>query len=127
MQLVITQLDFAGIHQLEKGTLVFVFLNLEELFLAIELPERRPDVAHGAVQRAEVKVRIGDVVQLRLSQFFFLSHYIYMKVYKQAIEMVWGHKWTFPAAVKIVEVSPRDGLQNEKTFVPTDMKVKLID
>ncbi len=28
--------------------------------------------------------------------------------------------------VKIVEVSPRDGLQNEKTIVPTETKVELI-
>jgi hydroxymethylglutaryl-CoA lyase len=32
-----------------------------------------------------------------------------------------------PTRVKIVEVSPRDGLQNEKEFVPTDIKVELID
>ncbi len=32
-----------------------------------------------------------------------------------------------PAKVKIVEVSPRDGLQNEKLFVPTDVKVELVN
>ncbi|OZI72058.1 hydroxymethylglutaryl-CoA lyase [Bordetella genomosp. 12] len=32
-----------------------------------------------------------------------------------------------PSRVKIVEVSPRDGLQNEKEFVPTDIKVELVD
>ncbi|KAL0371042.1 UNVERIFIED_CONTAM: Hydroxymethylglutaryl-CoA lyase, mitochondrial [Sesamum angustifolium] len=31
-----------------------------------------------------------------------------------------------PRYVKIVEVGPRDGLQNEKTIVPTSIKVKLI-
>ncbi len=31
------------------------------------------------------------------------------------------------AKVKIVEVSPRDGLQNEKQFVPTATKISLID
>lgn len=31
-----------------------------------------------------------------------------------------------PKDVKIVEVSPRDGLQNESKFVPTDIKLKLI-
>lgn len=31
-----------------------------------------------------------------------------------------------PACVKIVEVSPRDGLQNEPVFVPTGIKVELI-
>lgn len=29
--------------------------------------------------------------------------------------------------VKVVEVGPRDGLQNEKTAVPTDVKIKLIE
>jgi hydroxymethylglutaryl-CoA lyase len=32
----------------------------------------------------------------------------------------------FPAQVKIVEVGPRDGLQNESSFVPTATKVELI-
>lgn len=31
-----------------------------------------------------------------------------------------------PKFVKIVEVGPRDGLQNEKNIVPTDVKVELI-
>ena len=29
--------------------------------------------------------------------------------------------------VKIVEVGPRDGLQNEKQIVPTNVKVRLIE
>lgn len=29
--------------------------------------------------------------------------------------------------MKIVEVGPRDGLQNEKQIVPTDVKVRLIE
>ena len=32
-----------------------------------------------------------------------------------------------PQAVRLVEVGPRDGLQNEKAQVPTDVKVALID
>jgi len=32
-----------------------------------------------------------------------------------------------PASVRIVEVGPRDGLQNEKAIVPTPAKVELID
>src|SRR5215471_6001999 len=32
-----------------------------------------------------------------------------------------------PAAVRLVEVGPRDGLQNEKAHVPTAVKVALID
>jgi hydroxymethylglutaryl-CoA lyase len=34
---------------------------------------------------------------------------------------------TLPRNVKIVEVGPRDGLQNEKQPVPTEVKVELID
>ena len=32
-----------------------------------------------------------------------------------------------PPSVRLVEVGPRDGLQNEKAIVPTDVKVALID
>jgi hydroxymethylglutaryl-CoA lyase len=32
-----------------------------------------------------------------------------------------------PSAVKIVEVGPRDGLQNEKEFVPTTVKIELVN
>jgi len=32
-----------------------------------------------------------------------------------------------PKKVRIVEVGPRDGLQNEKQFVPTDVKIELIN
>jgi hydroxymethylglutaryl-CoA lyase len=34
---------------------------------------------------------------------------------------------TIPSHVRIVEVGPRDGLQNEKAIVPTAVKVELID
>ncbi|OWT58160.1 hydroxymethylglutaryl-CoA lyase [Candidimonas nitroreducens] len=34
---------------------------------------------------------------------------------------------SLPAKVKIVEVSPRDGLQNEKDFIATGIKVELVD
>ncbi|ETE66808.1 putative 3-hydroxymethyl-3-methylglutaryl-CoA lyase 2, partial [Ophiophagus hannah] len=33
----------------------------------------------------------------------------------------------FPEFVKIVEVGPRDGLQNEKAILPTDVKIELIE
>ncbi|XP_063169574.1 3-hydroxymethyl-3-methylglutaryl-CoA lyase, cytoplasmic isoform X1 [Candoia aspera] len=33
----------------------------------------------------------------------------------------------FPEFVKIVEVGPRDGLQNEKAILPTDVKIELIN
>lgn len=34
---------------------------------------------------------------------------------------------TLPTSVKIVEVSPRDGLQNESHIIPTDVKIELIN
>jgi hydroxymethylglutaryl-CoA lyase len=34
--------------------------------------------------------------------------------------------WDLPRYVKIVEVGPRDGLQNEKGNVPTSVKIQLI-
>src|SRR5580704_8610979 len=34
---------------------------------------------------------------------------------------------TFPQQVKIVEVSPRDGLQNEKQTIPTEIKIEFIN
>ncbi|NNJ73294.1 MAG: hydroxymethylglutaryl-CoA lyase, partial [Enterobacterales bacterium] len=33
----------------------------------------------------------------------------------------------FPSQVKIVEVGPRDGLQNEQKVIPTEVKVRLIN
>lgn len=33
----------------------------------------------------------------------------------------------YPASVRIVEVGPRDGLQNEKTIIPAATKIELID
>jgi hydroxymethylglutaryl-CoA lyase len=34
---------------------------------------------------------------------------------------------SLPASVRIVEVGPRDGLQNEKAIIPTAVKIELID
>jgi hydroxymethylglutaryl-CoA lyase len=34
---------------------------------------------------------------------------------------------TLPTTVKIVEVGPRDGLQNEKETIPADVKIELVD
>lgn len=36
------------------------------------------------------------------------------------------HSMTLPSKVRLVEVGPRDGLQNEKQFISTDIKVELI-
>ncbi|CAL8271992.1 unnamed protein product [Merluccius merluccius] len=38
-----------------------------------------------------------------------------------------GSRKPLPARVKIVEVGARDGLQNEKTIVPAETKIRLID
>nr|DBA31508.1 TPA: hypothetical protein GDO54_007344 [Pyxicephalus adspersus] len=35
--------------------------------------------------------------------------------------------YSFPTEVKVVEVGPRDGLQNEKINVPTEVKINLIN
>src|SRR2546427_7605284 len=35
--------------------------------------------------------------------------------------------WSVPDFVRIVEVGPRDGLQNEPGEVPTDLKIQLIE
>ena len=34
---------------------------------------------------------------------------------------------SLPSSVRIVDVGPRDGLQNEKTAIATDVKVGLVD
>ena len=36
------------------------------------------------------------------------------------------YKHSYPSRVQIVEVGPRDGLQNEAQFVPTHVKLELI-
>jgi isopropylmalate/homocitrate/citramalate synthase len=38
-----------------------------------------------------------------------------------------GEQMRFPEKVRIVEVGPRDGLQNEKQLVPSEVKVELIE
>ena len=38
-----------------------------------------------------------------------------------------GRLHNFPTSVRVVEVGPRDGLQNEKTHVPVDTKISFIN
>jgi len=38
-----------------------------------------------------------------------------------------NYAFTYPKYVKIVEVGPRDGLQNEKQIVQTNVKIELIN
>lgn len=42
-------------------------------------------------------------------------------------ELLRSRQVSLPHRVKIVEVGPRDGLQNEKTLIPADVKVEFID
>jgi hydroxymethylglutaryl-CoA lyase len=37
------------------------------------------------------------------------------------------YKMNFPKKVEIIEVGPRDGIQNESTFIPTENKIELIN
>jgi hydroxymethylglutaryl-CoA lyase len=38
-----------------------------------------------------------------------------------------NNRMNFPEQVKIVEVGPRDGLQNESVTVPAEIKVQLVE
>ena len=50
---------------------------------------------------------------------------------KTTLPMAWKSAYATAASeripVKIVEVGPRDGLQNEKTVIPPDVKIGLIN
>ncbi len=50
-----------------------------------------------------------------------------MHPWQQAAAAPWGPLSNLPAEVTIYEVGPRDGLQNEATRIPTDVKVQLLD
>jgi hydroxymethylglutaryl-CoA lyase len=45
----------------------------------------------------------------------------------QVVEHVMNGDNLFPKQVTIFEVGPRDGLQNEPDFIPTDKKIELVD
>src|SRR5258705_915126 len=38
-----------------------------------------------------------------------------------------GKTWSVPDSVRIVDVGPRDGLQNEAATVPAEVKIELIE
>ncbi|KAJ7304348.1 hypothetical protein JRQ81_011898 [Phrynocephalus forsythii] len=54
----------------------------------------------------------------------FLNKYIHILLFFLQLS---SSAASFPKHVKIVEVGPRDGLQNEKNLVPTQVKIDLID
>uniref|UniRef100_A0A3Q2Q0L2 hydroxymethylglutaryl-CoA lyase n=1 Tax=Fundulus heteroclitus TaxID=8078 RepID=A0A3Q2Q0L2_FUNHE len=51
------------------------------------------------------------------------------RAFSRSAPKLWNSlpKCKYPEFVKIVEVGPRDGLQNEKDIVPTRVKIQLID
>ncbi|KAK7333905.1 hypothetical protein VNO80_30686 [Phaseolus coccineus] len=59
---------------------------------------------------------------------FYASDYQYSPKSnnKSVQDMAYKFMKGIPKFVKIVEVGPRDGLQNEKNIVPTDVKIELI-
>lgn len=59
---------------------------------------------------------------------FYTPHHHYSSQHSLSPERNINHKLlgSIPESVTIVEVSPRDGLQNEKEIVPTAVKVELI-
>ncbi|XP_009763933.1 uncharacterized protein [Nicotiana sylvestris] len=63
-----------------------------------------------------IRTSIGS---FSLSNCYYSSHGYLKDVKDKSLGSV-------PEVVKIVEVGPRDGLQNEKTIVPTEVKVELI-
>ncbi|XP_075512126.1 hydroxymethylglutaryl-CoA lyase, mitochondrial isoform X1 [Primulina tabacum] len=63
-----------------------------------------------------------------MSESRYSPHY-QCRAYSNGMDSGEAKYWFFkdiPRYVKIVEVGPRDGLQNEKTIVPTNVKVELI-
>lgn len=68
------------------------------------------------------------VVGTRPYTSFTPDHHFSSQSYDNGTTRV-AHKFlsAIPRYVKIVEVGPRDGLQNEKEIVPTTVKVKLIE
>ncbi|NP_001103870.1 3-hydroxy-3-methylglutaryl-CoA lyase, cytoplasmic [Danio rerio] len=60
-----------------------------------------------------------------------LSYETFLRDYPWLPRLLWEEKCSelpkLPVYVKIVEVGPRDGLQNEKEIVPTEVKIQLID
>lgn len=68
------------------------------------------------------------------SKYFFTYNFTLNFVYRpQSIMNIFlsflqnKHASKFPSTVRIVEVGPRDGLQNEPIQVPTEVKIELIN
>lgn len=68
---------------------------------------------------------VPSTVKHCLSSEQLLVDYPWLKNWLQQEQRTAAHD--YPKFVKIVEVGPRDGLQNEKEIVPTEVKIQLID
>ncbi|XP_056148221.1 3-hydroxy-3-methylglutaryl-CoA lyase, cytoplasmic [Lampris incognitus] len=68
---------------------------------------------------------VPTTVKHCLSYEQLVRDYPWLKRWLQEEKSIAAHG--YPEFVKIVEVGPRDGLQNEKEIVPTGVKIQLID
>lgn len=68
---------------------------------------------------------VPTTVKHCLSYEQLIEDYPWLRRWLQEDKTITGH--AYPEFVKIVEVGPRDGLQNEKEIVPTGVKIQLID
>ncbi|XP_041867054.1 3-hydroxy-3-methylglutaryl-CoA lyase, cytoplasmic isoform X2 [Melanotaenia boesemani] len=68
---------------------------------------------------------IPTTVKHCLSYEQLMEDHPWLRRWLQEEKIITEHK--YPEFVKIVEVGPRDGLQNEKEVVPTRVKIQLID
>ncbi|XP_029306151.1 3-hydroxy-3-methylglutaryl-CoA lyase, cytoplasmic isoform X2 [Cottoperca gobio] len=68
---------------------------------------------------------VPTTVKHCLSYEQLIQDYPWLKRWLLEEKTITGHE--YPEFVKIVEVGPRDGLQNEKEIVPTGVKIQLID
>ncbi|XP_072176060.1 hydroxymethylglutaryl-CoA lyase, mitochondrial-like [Diadema setosum] len=62
-----------------------------------------------------------------MSRFWACAEIVSQMILRRGAASFTGKEAHLPKFVKIVEVGPRDGLQNEKVVVPTETKIKLID
>ncbi|XP_029690817.1 3-hydroxy-3-methylglutaryl-CoA lyase, cytoplasmic isoform X2 [Takifugu rubripes] len=66
-----------------------------------------------------------DTIKHCLSSEQLVQDYPWLRRWLLEEKTLSGHE--YPKFVKVVEVGPRDGLQNEKEILPTGVKIQLID
>jgi hydroxymethylglutaryl-CoA lyase len=67
---------------------------------------------------------IGNSFENRLNSKNAIHSHDHSKIINNLIQT---HMSQVPSHVHVLEVSPRDGLQSEASFIPTDIKLKLIE